>query len=107
MAVGRPLNTLSTNVISAGTARTKLGQVLRRTALKNERFIVEHRGQPTAVIMSIKDYVDTIAPTPAWLKAIGAEAERTKLNKLTMRQIDAEVSAARRERRRNSTDPTK
>jgi hypothetical protein len=49
--------------------------------------------------MSVKDYVDTIAPTPAWLKQIGSEAKRKGLNKLSIRQINAEIQAARRERR--------
>jgi prevent-host-death family protein len=97
-----------TNVISALTARTQLGQVLRRTAQKNERFVVERRGQPSVIIMSIKDYIDTVAPTPDWLKAIGQEAKKKGLNKLTMRQIDAEITAARRERRpRVLTNPNK
>jgi prevent-host-death family protein len=97
-----------TNVISALTARTQLGQVLRRTVQKNERFVVERRGQPSVIIMSIKDYVDTIAPTPDWLKQIGAEARKKGLNRLTMRQIDAEIAAVRRERRqRVLTSPGK
>jgi len=89
-----------TNVISALTARTQFGQILRRVRQKNERFLVDRRGEPQAIIMSIDDYIDTFAPTPAWLKAIGAEAKRKGLNKLTMRQIDAEIAAARRERRK-------
>ena len=97
-----------TNVISALTARTQLGQVLRRTTQRNERFVVQRRGQPSVIIMSIKDYIDTIAPTPDWLKCIGAEAKKKGLNKLTMRQIDAEISAARRERRQKAiTNPSK
>jgi len=97
-----------TNVISALTARTQLGQVLQRTAQKNERFVVERRGQPSVIIMSIKDYIDTIAPTPDWLKQIGAEAKKKGLNKLTMRQIDVEISAARRERRKSAlTNPSR
>jgi prevent-host-death family protein len=97
-----------TNVISALTARTQLGQVLQRTAQKNERFAVERRGQPSVVIMSIKDYIETMAPTPDWLKQIAAEAKKTGLNKLTMRQIDAEISAVRRERRKSAlTNPSK
>ena len=89
-----------TNVISALTARTQFGQVLTRVARKNERFVVDRRGQPQAIIMSISDYIDTFAPTPDWLKAIGQEAKRKGLNKLTMRQIDAEITAARRDRRK-------
>ena len=97
-----------TNVISALTARTQFGQILRRVRQKNERFLVDRRGEPQAIIMSIDDYIDTFAPTPAWLKAIGAEAKRKGLNKLTMRQIDAEISAARRERRKTPvTRPAK
>jgi prevent-host-death family protein len=88
-----------TNVISAVTARTQLGQILKRINQKNERFVVDRRGQPQAVIMGINDYIDTFAPTPDWLKAIGVEAKKKGLSKLTMRQIDAEIAAARRERK--------
>ena len=64
--------------------------------------------EPQAIILKIDDYIDTFAPTPAWLKAIGAEAKRKGLDKLTMRQIDAEIAAARRERRKTPvTRPAK
>jgi hypothetical protein len=53
--------------------------------------------------MSIKDYLDIIAPTPDWLKKIGDEAKRKGPNKLSMRQIDAEIAASRRESRRKVT----
>jgi AbrB family looped-hinge helix DNA binding protein len=53
--------------------------------------------------------INTIAPTPDWLKDIGSEAKRKGLNKVSMRQIDAEIAAARRERhQRTDVDtPTK
>ena|ERR1700680_1144173 len=88
-----------TNVISALTARTQLGQIIKRATKNNEGFVVDRRGQPAVIIMSIKDYIDTLAPTPDWLKAIGQEAKRKGLNKLSMRQMDTEIAAARRERR--------
>ena len=81
-----------TNVISALTARTQFGQILRRVKQKNERFLVGRRGEPQAIIIGIDDYINTFAPTPAWLKAIGTEAKSKGLNKLTMRQIDAEIT---------------
>jgi prevent-host-death family protein len=98
-----------TNVVSALTARTQFGQIMRRASQKNERFLVDRRGQPAVIIMSIKDYIDTIAPTPDWLKDIGDEAKRKGLNKLSMRQIDAEIAAARRDRRQKVplTSPAK
>ena len=90
---------LPTNVVSALTARTQFGQIMRRASQKNERFLVDRRGEPAVVIMSVQDYIDTIAPTPKWLEQIGAAAKRKGLNRLSMRQIDAEITAARRERR--------
>jgi prevent-host-death family protein len=84
-----------TNVISALTARTQLGQILKRVKKNNERFVVDRRGEPQAVIMSIEDYIKTIAPPPAFLERIWAASERNGTNKLTMRQIDAEIAAAR------------
>ena len=100
---------LTNNVVSALTARTQLGQILKRVGTKNERFLVERRGDPQVIIMSVKDYIDTIAPTPNWLKEIGAEAKRKGLNKLSMRQIDAGIAAARRGRREKIaiTNPSK
>ena len=70
--------------------------------MKNERFVVDHRGKPAVIIMSLKDYIDTLAPTPEWLKVIGQESKRKGLNKLSMRQIDAEIAKARRERRQKA-----
>jgi prevent-host-death family protein len=87
------------NVVSALTARTQLGQILKRVSKNNERFLVERRGDPQVIIMSVKDYIATIAPTPDWLKEIGTEAKRKGLNKLSMRQIDAEIADVRRDRR--------
>jgi len=91
-----------TNVVSALTARTQFGQIMSRASKNNERFVVDRRGQPSVIIMSIKDYIDSFAPTPDWLRQIGAEAKRKGLNKLTMRQIDAEIAATRKERRKNA-----
>ena len=90
------------NTISALTARTQFGQIIRRATRNNERFVVDRRGEPSIVIMSVKDYINTIAPTPDWLLEIGAEAKRKGLDKLSMRQIEAEIAAARRERRRKA-----
>ncbi len=89
-----------TKAVSALTARTQLGQIMRRAKQKNERFVVERRGEPQVVIMGISDFVKTIAPPPAILKAIWAESKRRGTNNLTMREINAEIAAARRERRK-------
>jgi prevent-host-death family protein len=91
------------NVISALTARTQFGQIMRRASQKNERLLVDRQGEPAVIIMSVKDYIDHIAPTPDSLRNVIAEAKRNGLNKLSMRQIDAEIAAARRERHEKKT----
>ena len=86
-----------TNVVSALTARTQLGQIIKRATQKNERFVVGRRGEPSIVIMSMKDYIDTIAPAPEWLRDIQAASKRRGTNKLSMRQIDDIIGEARTE----------
>ncbi len=86
-------------VISALTARTQFGQIIKRAQEKNERFLVDRRGEPAVIIMSVKDYVNTIAPAPDFLKELWAEAKRKGLDTLTKREIDAEIRAYRREQR--------
>ena len=88
------------HVVSALTARTQLGQILRRATKNNERFVVDRRGEPSVIIMSIKDYVDTIAPAPKWLKDIQAASKRRGTNKLSMTQIDAAIAKVRRRERK-------
>jgi prevent-host-death family protein len=80
-----------TNVVSALTARTQFGQIIRRATQKNERFVVGRRGEPSVVIMSMKDYMDTFAPAP------GA-------NKLTPGQINKIVATVRKEQKPSSAN---
>ena len=87
------------NVISALTARTQFGQILERVKNNKERFVVDRRGEPQAIIMGIDDFIRTIAPPPVWLEELRAEAKRKGLNKLTMRDIDREIAAYRKEQR--------
>ena len=50
----------------------------------------------------ITDSVKTLAPAPDWLKDIQNHAKQHGLDKLTMDDIDAEIAAARRDRREQS-----
>lgn len=75
--------------------------------------MVDRGGEPQVVIMSIEDFIKTIAPEPAVLKTIRADSKRRGTNELTMRQIDAEIAAYRREqgkgrgRKKSSKKPPK
>jgi len=84
--------------ISALTARTQFGQIMRRAQQNQERFVVDRRGQPQVVIMGIKDFMNTLAPAPEFFAAIHAEAKRKGTSKLTMRDIDREIVAYRKEK---------
>ena len=85
--------------VSALAARTQFGQIMRRASQKQERFIVDKRGQPLVVIMGVRDFLKTIVPEPDVMAAIRSEAKRGGKASLTMRQIDHEIAAYRRERK--------
>jgi prevent-host-death family protein len=85
--------------ITALAARTQFGQIMRRASgKKRERFIVDKRGEPTVVIMGVEDFLQTIAPQPEVLSAIRADARKNKTGGLSMRSIDREIAAYRKER---------
>lgn len=88
-----------TNVVSALTARTQFGQIMKRATQKNERFVVGRRGAPSLVIMSGRDYMRTLAPAPGELRAMQATAKRTGADSLTTGQVNRIVAAVHRERR--------
>lgn len=88
-----------TRKISALTARTQLGQIMTRAVKNNDRFLVERNGEPAVLILSVADYVNTFAPAPDWLEASWDSAKRQGLDKLTSKEIDAEIAASRSERR--------
>jgi prevent-host-death family protein len=55
--------------IDAHVARTQFGQIMDRAVEKTERFVVERRGQPAVVIMSVRDFIRAAAPRPTgWKK---------------------------------------
>lgn len=89
-----------TSVIPALTARTLFGQIMKRACQNNERFLVDRRGEPSVLIMSLKDYIDTFAPAPKWLREMQAEAKRKRLDRLKMRDIDQIIAEVRRKARK-------
>ena len=87
------------NVVSALHARSNFGKLLRRVSEERKSLVIEKRGIPQAVLLSIRDYVRLAAPEPEVLRLIGEESVRKGTDKLTSRQIDREVAAARRARK--------
>ena len=87
-------------VVSALTARTGFGKLLRRVEDEHRSLVIEKRGTPKAVLLSIRDYVKLAAPEPEVLRAIGGESQRQGTDKLTSRQIDQIIKATRAQKRK-------
>ncbi len=87
-------------VISALHARANFGKLLRRVEDENRSLVIEKRGTPRAVLLSLRDYVRLAAPEPEVLKLIGAESKNRGTHKLTSRQIDKIIKAARVSKRK-------
>lgn len=83
------------SIVSALRMRTNLGRVLREIEGEAGSVVIEKRGHPRAVLMSIRDYVRLAAPEPEILRIIGEESKAKGTDKLTAAQIDRIIQAAR------------
>ncbi len=88
------------NVVSALRARANFGKLLSRVEDERGSLIIEKRGTPRAILLSIKDYVRLAAPEPEVLRVLGEESVRHGSERLTSRQIDQIIKAARADRRK-------
>jgi prevent-host-death family protein len=86
--------------VDAHLARTQFGQIMDRAVESNERFVVERRGEPAVVILSVQDFIRIAVPPPDGLAKAWGGAKKRGLDKLSAPEIDAEISAYRREKRR-------
>jgi prevent-host-death family protein len=87
-------------VVSALTVRTGFGKLLRRVDDEHRSLVIEKRGTPRAVLLSLRDYVKLAAPEPEVLRAIGEESKRKGTDKLTSRQVDQIIKATRAQKRK-------
>ena len=87
-------------VVTALPARSNFGKLLRRVEDEGRSLIIEKRGSPRAVLLSIRHYVRLAVPEPEVLQVIGKESQRKGTHSLSSRQIDGIIQAARRSRSR-------
>ena len=85
-----------TKNISALIARTQLGQILERVKKNQDRFLISKKGEPTAVILSVEDYLKNIVKQPDVLTKLQKQAKKAGTNKLSLEDIDAEIKAFRK-----------
>jgi prevent-host-death family protein len=84
-----------TIVVSALHARANFGKLLRRVDDERRALVIEKRGTPKAVLLSIRDYVKLAGPEPEVLRLIGEESERKGTSTLTSGQIDRIIKTSR------------
>ena len=82
-------------VVSALHARSNFGKLLRRVEDEGRSLVIEKRGTPRAVLLSIRDYVRLAVPEPEVLRVIGKESRRKGTDKLSSGQIDQVIKATR------------
>src|SRR5437879_4233572 len=82
-------------VISAWHDRANVGQLLRRVAKDSRGLVIEKRGTPRAILLSIRDYVRLASPEPEVLIALGKESKERGTGTLTSRQIGRIIKTAR------------
>jgi prevent-host-death family protein len=85
-----------TKSISALLARTQLGQILERVKNNQDRFLISKKGEATAVILSVEDYLRNIVKQPDALTKLQKQAKKAGTNKLSLEDIDAEIKAFRK-----------
>jgi prevent-host-death family protein len=84
-----------TIVVSALRIRANFGKLLQRVEDERRSLVIEKRGTPRAVLLSIRDYVRLAAPEPEVLRVIGEESKRKGTDTLTSRQIDQIIKTTR------------
>jgi prevent-host-death family protein len=86
-------------VVTALDARAHFGRLLRRVENEGQSLVIEKRGRPRAVLLSIRDYVRLTVSEPEVLRVIGKESRGKGTNRLSTTQIEQIVKSARKSRR--------
>lgn len=86
--------------ISSPRARANFGKLLQRVETERRSVVIETRGFPKAVLLSIQDYAKLAAPEPEVLKLIGEESEQNGTSTMTPSQIQSVIRATRADRKK-------
>lgn len=86
-------------LVSSLTARTQFGQIKNRITKNSERYFVSDRGNVSVVVLGIEDFLRNVVKQPNIMKELQEEARKSGSNKLTMKDINAEIAAYRREQK--------
>jgi len=87
-------------VVSALHARANFGKLLRRVEEEGRSLVIEKRGSPRAVLLSLRDYVRLAVPEPEVLRVLGKESRHKGTDRLSSGRIDQAIKAARQSKGR-------
>ena len=82
-------------VVTALRARTNFGNLLRQVEDERRSLVIEKRGTPRAVLLSIRDYVRLAAPEPEVLQIIGEQSRAKETDSFSSQKIDSIIRATR------------
>jgi len=81
--------------INALSARSHFGEIMQEAEDDRTRFLVNKRGKPKVVILSVDDYLKNIIKQPNILTEIQMSAKEANLDNMSMKEINQEISAVR------------
>lgn len=87
-------------LISALRARSNFGSLLRQIESEGRSMVIEKRGRPRAVLLSIRDYVRLATPEPEVLRALGEESRRNGTSTISAHKLERIIRSARTQKRR-------
>jgi prevent-host-death family protein len=90
----KPAKPDSVGRLSASCAND-LGRLLHRVEDERRSVVIEKRGTPRAVLMSIRDCVRLAVPEPEVLRIIGEESESQGTDRLSGQQIEKIIRQTR------------
>ncbi len=83
-------------IVSALNARANFGKLLDQVDKEGRSLVIQKRGTPRAVLLSVRDYVRLAAPEPEVLRVIGEESVRKGTHKMTPSQVRRIIKDTRR-----------
>ena len=85
-----------TKLIDAFSARTRFGELIEEAEKGKTRFLVSRRDKPKIVILGVEDYLRNIIKQPEILTTIQLSAKKAGVDKMSDKEIEAEIAAYRR-----------
>lgn len=84
--------------IEALEARVRFGAVMAEVEKTDTRFLVSKRGKPKMIMLSVNDYLKNILKEDTLLTEIQLKAKESGVDRMTAKEIETEIRAARKEK---------